>query len=98
MFHGVAGRVLYDLGDFLDDYRADPVLRNDLGLLFLVDLDAAGPTRLEALPLSLDYCHTRLATDEDAAWVRERFRAACSELGTDVRVDGDRIAVDLGTA
>ena len=31
VFHGVAPRVLYDLGDFLDDYRVDRKLRNDLG-------------------------------------------------------------------
>jgi poly-gamma-glutamate capsule biosynthesis protein CapA/YwtB (metallophosphatase superfamily) len=34
VFHGIAPRVLYDLGDFLDDYRVDPRLRNDLGVLF----------------------------------------------------------------
>jgi poly-gamma-glutamate capsule biosynthesis protein CapA/YwtB (metallophosphatase superfamily) len=82
--HGVAGRVLYDLGDFLDDYRVDPRLRNDLGLLFLVTLDAAGPLGLEALPLKLEYCHTRLATGEDAAWMRHRFRSACAALDTAV--------------
>jgi poly-gamma-glutamate capsule biosynthesis protein CapA/YwtB (metallophosphatase superfamily) len=82
--HGVAGRVLYDLGDFLDDYRVDPRLRNDLGLLFLVTLDAAGPLRLEALPLKLEYCHTRLAAGEDAAWMRHRFRSACAALDTAV--------------
>jgi len=81
---GVAGRVLYDLGDFLDDYRVDPRLRNDLGLLFLVTLDRAGPLRLEALPLKLEYCHTRLATGEDAAWMRHRFRSACAALDTAV--------------
>jgi poly-gamma-glutamate synthesis protein (capsule biosynthesis protein) len=32
IFHGVAGRVLFDLGDFLDNYAVDPELRNDLGL------------------------------------------------------------------
>jgi poly-gamma-glutamate capsule biosynthesis protein CapA/YwtB (metallophosphatase superfamily) len=80
--HGVAGPVLYDLGDFLDDYRVDPRLRNDLGLLFLVTLDAAGPLRLEALPLKLEFCHTRLAAGEDAAWMRGRFRSACATLGT----------------
>src|SRR4029453_15297459 len=41
--HGVAGPVLYDLGDFLDDSRVDPRLRNDLGLLLLVTLDGRGP-------------------------------------------------------
>jgi poly-gamma-glutamate capsule biosynthesis protein CapA/YwtB (metallophosphatase superfamily) len=91
--HGVAGRVLYDLGDFLDDYRVDPRLRNDLGLLFLVTLDGGGPIRLEALPLKLEYCHTRLATGEDAAWMRHRFRAACAALGTTVEEAAGRLLI-----
>jgi poly-gamma-glutamate capsule biosynthesis protein CapA/YwtB (metallophosphatase superfamily) len=91
--HGVAGPVLYDLGDFLDDYRVDPRLRNDLGLLFLVTLDARGPTRLEALPLKLEFCHTRLAAGEDAAWMRRRFRAACAALGTTVEEPAGRLII-----
>jgi poly-gamma-glutamate capsule biosynthesis protein CapA/YwtB (metallophosphatase superfamily) len=91
--HGVAGPVLYDLGDFLDDYRVDPKLRNDLGLLFLVTLDGRGPVRLEALPLKLEFCHTRLATGSDAAWIRGRFRAACAALGTMVEENADRLTV-----
>jgi poly-gamma-glutamate capsule biosynthesis protein CapA/YwtB (metallophosphatase superfamily) len=94
VFHGVAGRVLYDLGDFLDDYAVDHRLRNDLGLLFLVTLDGEGPRRLEALPLKLDYCHTKLATGEDAAWIRQRFTTACADLGTAVREDAGRLVVE----
>ena len=93
MPHGVAGRVLYDLGDFLDDYRVDPRLRNDLGLLFLVTLDRRGPIRLEALPLKLEFCHTRLAAGEDAAWIRGRFRAACATLGTTVEDEAGRLTI-----
>jgi poly-gamma-glutamate capsule biosynthesis protein CapA/YwtB (metallophosphatase superfamily) len=93
VFHGVEGPVLYDLGDFLDDYRVDPQRRNDLGLLFLVSLTAAGPVRLEAVPLKLEYCHTRLAEGEDAAWIRRRFRDACRALGTDVSEDAGRLVV-----
>jgi poly-gamma-glutamate synthesis protein (capsule biosynthesis protein) len=92
--HGVAGPVLYDLGDFLDDYRVDPRLRNDLGLLFLVTLDTRGPVRLEALPLKLDFCHTRLATGTDAAWMRRRFRSACAALGTTVGEEADRLTIN----
>jgi hypothetical protein len=91
--HGVAGPVLYDLGDFLDDYRTDQRLRNDLGLLFLVTLDVHGPVRLEAVPLKLDFSHTRLATGEDAAWMRRRFRAACAALGTTVEDQADRLTI-----
>ena len=96
VFHGVAGRVLYDLGDFVDDYAVDPVLRNDLGLLWLVDVEAGGPARLELVPLKLEYCHTRPATGEDAAWIRRRFRAACEALGTEVTEEGGRLVICPG--
>jgi poly-gamma-glutamate synthesis protein (capsule biosynthesis protein) len=88
VFHGVAPRVLYDLGDFIDDYRVDPKLRNDLGLLFLVDLDG---DRLEAVPLKLDFTHTRLASRDDAAWITRRFTDACAALGTDVTTEDGRL-------
>ena len=93
VFHGVAGQVLFDLGDFLDDYAVDPVLRNDLGLLALLTLDEQGPRRLEAVPLALEFCFTRLAEGEEAAWVRRRFRAACEALGTEVTESGGHLVV-----
>jgi poly-gamma-glutamate synthesis protein (capsule biosynthesis protein) len=88
VFHGVAPRVLYDLGDFVDDYRVDRKLRNDLGLLFLVDLEG---DRLEAIPLRLEFAHTRLANGDDAAWIRRRFTAACATLGTRVDEESGRL-------
>jgi poly-gamma-glutamate capsule biosynthesis protein CapA/YwtB (metallophosphatase superfamily) len=94
--HGAEGRILYDLGDFVDDYAVHERLRNDLGLLFLVDLDERGPRRLEAVPLKLDFCHTRLAAGDDAAWMRRRFAAACAELGSAAAEHEGRIVVDLG--
>jgi poly-gamma-glutamate capsule biosynthesis protein CapA/YwtB (metallophosphatase superfamily) len=96
VFHGVAGPVLYDLGDFVDDYSVDPLLRNDLGLLWLVDVEAGGPRRLELLPLKLEYCHTRLATGADAAWVRHRLHVACAALGTEVAEEGGRVIICPG--
>jgi poly-gamma-glutamate capsule biosynthesis protein CapA/YwtB (metallophosphatase superfamily) len=95
VFQGVAGHVLYDLGDFLDDYAVDPELRNDLGLLWLVTFDDRGPRRLEALPLTLEHCNTRLATGDDARWVMRRFRALCARLGTEVREEEGRCVVSL---
>lgn len=95
LFQGVSGRVLFDLGDFLDDYGVDPVLRNDLGLMFLVELDRSGPRRVEAVPLRLDYCHTALADGSDADWIARRLERACAALGTAVdRVDG-RLVVEV---
>jgi poly-gamma-glutamate synthesis protein (capsule biosynthesis protein) len=93
VFHGVEGRVLYDLGDFLDDYAVDPHLRNDLGLLFILTLDQGGPKRLEAVPLKLDFCRTRLADGDDAAWIEHRFRQACTTFGTEVAREAGRLVV-----
>jgi poly-gamma-glutamate synthesis protein (capsule biosynthesis protein) len=93
VFHGVERGILYDLGDFIDDYAVDPQLRNDLGLLFLVTIDEHGPWRLEAIPLKLEFCHTRLAHGEEAAWIGRRFRMACAALGTDVDEEDGRLTV-----
>jgi len=93
VFQGVQLRTVYDLGDFVDDYAVHPALRNDLGLLFFVILDREGPLRLEAVPLKLEYCHTRLADGDDATLIRHRFRRACAALGTDVVEGDDRLVV-----
>lgn len=94
VFHGVSGRVLYDLGDFIDDYAVDPRFRNDLGLVFLVDLTPRGPVRIEAIPLALDFCHTRLARGEETQWISQRFVSACAELGTGVQTVDGRLVIE----
>ena len=91
---GVEGPALYDLGDFLDDYRVDRRHRNDLGLLFLVDFERGEPRRLEAVPLKLEYCFTRLADGADAAEIRRRFRELSARLGTEVEERGGRLFVE----
>ena len=93
VFQGVEGNVLYDLGDFLDDYATDPVLRNDLGLLFLVELGPDGPRRIEAVPLKLGYAFTRLAHGDEVDWIRQRFEDACAQLGSEVHEEEGRLVI-----
>src|SRR5690606_9511796 len=103
VFHGVdlagEGVVLHDLGDFLDDYAVDPVLRNDRGLLFLVDVELAdgraSVTRVEAVPLALDFCRTRLAAPDEADWIARRFRDACAAMGSEVEEVDGRLVIDV---
>lgn len=94
VFHGVGDRVLYDLGDFVDDYATDRELRNDLGLLFIVELDRTTPIRVEAIPLALDYCSTRLADATERRWIANRFRRACAALGSTVTEHRGRLIVE----
>ena len=93
VFHGVEGPVLFDLGDFVDDYAVDPLLRNDLGLLWFVDVDADGPRRLEALPMKLEYCHTEPARGEEAAWISRRLANVCGTMGTEVVEEDGRLVI-----
>ncbi len=94
VFHGAAaGGVLFDLGDFVDDYAVDPDLRNDLGLLWFVEVDAGGVRSVEALPLALDYCHTRVADPGESDWIGRRLTAACRELGTTVAQVAGRFVI-----
>jgi poly-gamma-glutamate capsule biosynthesis protein CapA/YwtB (metallophosphatase superfamily) len=97
LFHGVGFErrrpVLYDLGGALDDYRADPLLRNDLGILAIWRPDEA-EDELELVGLALDRCHTRLAEGEESAWIADRLERACRELGSEVeRSDSNRFHV-----
>ena len=89
VFHGAAPPVLFDLGDFLDDYVVDARLRNDLGVLWLATFDGPRLAGVEAVPLRLRFAHTELATGDDARWVRHRLRRASAALGTQVS-EGER--------
>jgi poly-gamma-glutamate capsule biosynthesis protein CapA/YwtB (metallophosphatase superfamily) len=93
VFQGVRGRVLYDLGDFLDDYAVDPQLRNDLGLLWVVTIEIGRARLLEALPLRLEYGYTRLATGDDAACIARRLKRLCAREGTDAHDEHDRLVI-----
>jgi poly-gamma-glutamate capsule biosynthesis protein CapA/YwtB (metallophosphatase superfamily) len=93
VFHGVSDGVLFDLGDFVDDYARNRVLRNDLGLLWLLTIENSTVTSVQAVPLHIGHCHTTLARGGDAEWIRTRFRRACAELGTDVLESQGRLIV-----
>lgn len=94
VFHAMTGRVLYDLGGFIDDYAVHPSLRNDLGVLVLLTIDpGSGVVSIEVVPLALDFCYTRLARGDEFAWVRDRLTRACAAWGSEVAERAGRLVV-----
>lgn len=89
--HGRRGRVLFDLGDFLDDYAVDPLLRNDLSLLWLVAVDASGPTRVEGVPVRLEYAHTRPADEAETTELVALMSERCAAVGSRVELRDGRL-------
>jgi poly-gamma-glutamate synthesis protein (capsule biosynthesis protein) len=85
--------ILYDTGDLIDDYTVDPVLRNDLSVLFLVTLGPDGFERLEIVPTRISDCHAGLASADDASRINTRLARLSAELGTTMTFDGGRLGV-----
>jgi len=88
IFQGVSvrdnGLILYDTGDFIDDYAVDPKLRNDCSFIFLVDADNAGLIKLEMLPVRLNFARVDLATDEEFEAICTRMQKLCAAFDTPV--------------
>jgi poly-gamma-glutamate capsule biosynthesis protein CapA/YwtB (metallophosphatase superfamily) len=93
---GLRGRVLFDLGDFVDDYAVDRRLRNDLSLLWLVTLDANGPTRVEGVPVRLEYAFTRPANAAETSELERLLEYRCAAVGSRVELVGGRLVFRAG--
>lgn len=86
LFQGVEiyhGRlILYDTGDFLDDYAVDPNLRNDWSFLFLVQLDRQGVQGLKLIPVRLTYAQVDRARGAEFDAICQRMQRLSAQFGT----------------
>lgn len=64
------GLILYDTGDFLDDYAVDPLLRNDWSFLFLWE-----PPDLTLVPVRLSFAQVELAKGGEREAICARMKA-----------------------
>ena len=81
--------ILYDTGDFVDDYAVDPELRNDLSALFQLRLQPPAITRIDLLPVAIGRCQVNRADEAERDWFGQRFTALCAELGTKARATAE---------
>ena len=90
--------ILYDTGDFVDDYAVDERLRNDLSAVFLVRVRPPFVEAVDVVPVRIDGLRVNVARDRDRAWFLERFRQHCAELGTALSLDADRVQLAIPAA
>ena len=74
--------ILYDTGDFIDDYAVDPRMRNDWSFVFRISMEGGELRRLELLPVALGYARTRLAVGEEREEILGRMEHLSAEMGT----------------
>lgn len=88
--------ILYDTGDFVDDYAIDRELRNDRSFLFESRADPdAGVTELRLLPTEIDDCRVHEAGQEVAHWSHKRMRELSAPFGTTFERDGEELKLSL---
>jgi len=74
--------ILYDTGDFIDDYTVDPRLRNDWSFLFQVSVEEGTLERLDLTPVKLSYARVDLATGGEREEILDRMERLSAEMGT----------------
>ena len=88
--------ILYDTGDFIDDYAVDPKLRNDRSFLFLVGVEGGDLRRLELFPVALPYARVELARGSEREAILERMVELSAEMGTTFDRREDRLVFEPG--
>ena len=83
--------ILYDTGNFIDDYAVHPQLRNDRSCLFKLMFEHGKLCRIELLPVSLSVAHVALARGEEFDAIRARMEMLSGELGTKLTSADDRL-------
>jgi poly-gamma-glutamate capsule biosynthesis protein CapA/YwtB (metallophosphatase superfamily) len=84
--------ILYDTGNFIDDYAVHPQLRNDRSGLFKLMFEDKKLCRIELLPVSLSVACVALAKGEEFDAICERMEMLCAEFGTRLIREHDRLA------
>ena len=86
--------ILYDTGNFIDDYAVHPLLRNDRSCLFKVMFERGSLCRIELLPVSLDGGYGALARGKEFEAICARMEMLCGEFGTKLARRDDRLVFE----
>jgi poly-gamma-glutamate capsule biosynthesis protein CapA/YwtB (metallophosphatase superfamily) len=87
--------ILYDTGDFLDDYAVDYDLRNDLTALFMLGVSPPKVTSLDLIPARIRKFQVNHVRGDDREWFARRVSQLCGEMGTIAIDRGDRISIEM---
>ena len=79
--------ILYDTGDFVDDYQVDEQLRNDRSFLFSLTLAKSGVQQLKLIPVVISNMQVNIATGSQARDILVRMKRLSAEFGTKITND-----------
>lgn len=74
--------IMYDTGDFIDDYAVDPRLRNDQSFYFVLDVSNQGIEKLSLFPVVISNFQVNRAFGKQCEEILKRMESLSLELGT----------------
>ncbi|HWP27569.1 MAG TPA: CapA family protein [Xanthobacteraceae bacterium] len=83
------GLILYDTGDFIEDFWVFPGIRTDRSCLFVLEYSGAQPPLLKLLPLCLTPGEVNLAAGREAAAIRNTMLRRCRGYAVNLERDGE---------
>jgi poly-gamma-glutamate synthesis protein (capsule biosynthesis protein) len=89
------GLILYDTGNFMDDYWVLPGFPMDRSAMFMLEFQGKVPVRLQIVPISRRRCHAECASGRAREAILRNLEARCRRLGTRTIRIGNRLAIDL---
>lgn len=78
------GLILYDTGNFIDDYWKFPLRRTFWSFVFLLDVEDGRPGRLRLVPVRIHGSPLGLATGDTFRAIGRRMKSLCEAVGTPV--------------
>ena len=76
--------ILYDTGDFVDDYYVTPELRNDQSFFYLIELNKQRVIKIQLIPVLISNMQVNLAKGEDYQQTINRVKELSQEFGTKI--------------
>jgi poly-gamma-glutamate capsule biosynthesis protein CapA/YwtB (metallophosphatase superfamily) len=80
--------IMYDTGDFVDDYAVDELLRNDRSFLFRVTVDKTKIKHVQLIPVIISSMQVNLAQGDNYTQAVEKIQQLSAPFGTTITNDG----------
>jgi len=88
--------ILYDTGDYVDDYVTDVFLRNDHSFFFMAEASGKEVIRLQLVPVVISNCQVNMAPAADSSRAIRRIQRLSRPWQTDISPEGEIVLKKTG--
>jgi len=74
--------IMYDTGDFIDDYAVDPLLRNDQSFLFVITVSKSGPKEVTLCPVIISNMQVNTAKEKEKMDIIQKMKQLSLDCNT----------------